>query len=246
MTNNPKMRTLVEHISEEVTYSSSMFADIALTLSIQAYARRDWGIAWPLFVTCIQMLQRERPELATGLDPKWFKGENMIHNRIWEYVPPQQLLSLVFAAGAGTARMYTGYRNAITYFMFLRFGRTAQASQKFLFRTDANFLGALIECGVSDIGAFGEARWSGCWEEWCEALRLHGRNIADENNEEQDDSWLGSYEERSQVDLWGIIKQRSKRTGYYYSDDDSDDSDIASIVDSDWSDDSQNISPKTS
>ncbi|CAN9410573.1 unnamed protein product [Alternaria alternata] len=231
VTHNLKMRELIEHISEEVTFSATTFADTALTLSIQAYARRDWGRAWPLFVICIEMLQKQRPDLLIGLPAGWLNGEHTMHNRIWEYVPPKQLLSLLFNAGADNERTYTGERNAIEYFMFLRFGRTVQTNPNSHFRTDADFLSALIAFNVSCTGAFVEARLSNCWDEWCEALRPHGNDIADAVDEGYAISFLEAHENRSEVNVGGIVKRKSKRTGYYYTDDEDDDED------DDWDDD---------
>jgi hypothetical protein len=225
------MRELIEHISEEVTFSATTFADTALTLSIQTYARRDWGRAWPLFVICIEMLQKQRPDLLIGLPAGWLNGEHTMHNRIWEYVPPKQLLSLLFNAGADNERTYTGERNAIEYFMFLRFGRTVQTNPNSHFRTDADFLSALIAFNVSCTGAFVEARLSNCWDEWCEALRPHGNDIADAVDEGYAISFLEAHENRSEVNVGGIVKRKSKRTGYYYTDDEDDDED------DDWDDD---------
>ncbi|RYN57529.1 hypothetical protein AA0118_g7653 [Alternaria tenuissima] len=231
VTHNLKMRELIEHINEEVTFSATTFADTALTLSIQAYARRDWGRAWPLFVICIEMLQKQRPDLLIGLPAGWLNGEHTMHNRIWEYVPPKQLLSLLFNAGADNERTYTGERNAIEYFMFLRFGRTVQTNPNSHFRTDADFLSALIAFNVSCTGAFVEARLSNCWDEWCEALKPHGNDIADAVDEGYAISFLEAHENRSEVNVGGIVKRKSKRTGYYYTDDEDDDED------DDWDDD---------
>jgi hypothetical protein len=237
------MRTLVEHFNEEVTYSLAMFANIALTLSIQAYARRDWGIAWPLFLACVQMIKKERHDLAPGLATEWLRGENKVHNRIWEYVPPQQLLSLLFAAGADPARYYTGQRRAIHYFIFLRFGRTAQASQGTHFQTDVEFLSALIECGVPYDLVLWEIVACGCWEEWLEALRRHAKCDEDELSRERRSMFLEEIDEREEDAYHLLIQRRSKKTEYYYTHDD--DSEV-SDTESDWSEDCQHISPKAS
>lgn len=232
---NPNMRSLIDHIEEEVVSSSQIFADVALTLCIQAYARRDWGIAWPLFISCVQKILRESSDQYTGLEDQWVNGDGEMHNRIWEYVPPRQIVSLIYAAGADSSYTYTGGRNAITYFMFLRFGRHDQEYCHVRFRTDVEFLSALLEYHSSCKLCFIEAQLSDCWHEWCDALESHGFSVSDVIRETGFVSCFEDFEARTAVNISGIIKKKSRRTGYYYTDDDeSDDSDGA---DSDWADD---------
>jgi hypothetical protein len=241
VTVNPKVHTLLEHINEEVAQSSSIFANVALTLSIQAYARRDWCDAGPLFSTCLRMIQTKRDEpVPSG----WLRVEDMLPMELWETVPPRKLLSFLSVAGADIPKLNVFYSrgNALSYFMFHRLRREDQN----FFWADVNFLTALIDFGV-DIRGKGqgfftpsqEARLDDCWEEWCAALERHGESIADIVEAEgqfwiwKDGDWQ-LRDDRSEVDcLGGVIKKRSAGTGYYYTDDSESDT---SDVESDWSD----------
>jgi hypothetical protein len=242
VTANPKVQTLLEHITEEVAQASSIFANVALTLSIQAYARRDWCDAGPLFSTCLRMIQTKRQEpVPSG----WLRVEDMLPEKLWETVSPRRLLSFLSSTGADIPKLNVFYSrgNALSYFMFHRLRR---GDQNF-FCADVSFLTALIEFGVDirgkglgDFTPSQEARLDDCWEEWCAALERHGESIA-ELVEAEGQFWIwkdGDWQlrdDRSEVNCSGVIKKRSVRTGYYYSEDSNSDT---SDIESDWSDES--------
>lgn len=235
------MRSLVELISEEVSFPSSIFANVALTLCIQAYARRDWGRAWTLFISCGKIVLKERPDLKHDLTKYWLIGDEGTSHPIWENVPPRQLLALMFAAGANPKNTYTGNRDATSYFMFLRFSRRDLEYCETRYRIDTDLLSALLEHIPPCQRSFSEARLSKCWDEWYDAFQCHRSKTAKSSVDTEVIACTVDFEDSTEVCLPDTIRQKLQRSGYYYTDEE--DSSDDDYYDYDESEDSSEELP---